>query len=66
MTISVSDDIDHELDKVLELLTMTNVPTMDMMAKIDQFYITFQFELAKAMSHGIKASTYIRGSTYLS
>ncbi|KAK2652952.1 hypothetical protein Ddye_012808 [Dipteronia dyeriana] len=34
----------------LELLTMMNVLTFDMMSEIDQFYITLQFELAKAMS----------------
>lgn len=61
-----SDNIVHELDKVLELLTVTNTLTMDMMPEIDQFYITFQFELAKAMSHGIKTITYIRESTTLS
>jgi hypothetical protein len=30
-----SDDIDCELDKVLELLTMVNAHTMDMMPVID-------------------------------
>nr|YP_009769219.1 hypothetical chloroplast RF21 [Clitoria ternatea]YP_009769236.1 hypothetical chloroplast RF21 [Clitoria ternatea]QIS99920.1 hypothetical chloroplast RF21 [Clitoria ternatea]QIS99937.1 hypothetical chloroplast RF21 [Clitoria ternatea] len=45
-----SDDIDRDLDMELELLTMMNTLTMDMMPEIDQFYITFQFELAKAMS----------------
>ena len=30
-----SDDIDCELDKVLELLTMANAHTMDMMPVID-------------------------------
>ncbi|KAK9007901.1 hypothetical protein V6N11_074815 [Hibiscus sabdariffa] len=45
-----SDDIDRDLDTELELLTMMNALTMDMMSEIDQFYITLQFELAKAMS----------------
>ncbi|KAL3522696.1 hypothetical protein ACH5RR_015530, partial [Cinchona calisaya] len=45
-----SDDIDRDLDTELELLTMMNVLTMDMMPEIDQFYITLEFELAKAMS----------------
>ncbi|KAF3455704.1 hypothetical protein FNV43_RR00346 [Rhamnella rubrinervis] len=51
-----SDDIDHDLDTELELLTIMNALTMDMMAKIDRFYITLQFELAKVISvqdHGI-------------
>nr|UTQ76930.1 hypothetical protein RF2 [Trichosanthes truncata]UTQ76947.1 hypothetical protein RF2 [Trichosanthes truncata] len=45
-----SDDIDRDLDTELELLTMMNALTMDMMPEIDRFYITLQFELAKAMS----------------
>uniref|UniRef100_UPI0030DE5A10 hypothetical chloroplast RF21 n=1 Tax=Herniaria glabra TaxID=115624 RepID=UPI0030DE5A10 len=46
-----SDDIDaSDLDTELELLTMMNALTMDMMPEIDQFSITLQFELAKAMS----------------
>nr|YP_009473391.1 Ycf2 [Geum rupestre]YP_009473411.1 Ycf2 [Geum rupestre]QXU57477.1 putative chloroplast RF2 [Geum rupestre var. rupestre]WEG90815.1 Ycf2 protein [[Taihangia] rupestris var. ciliata]AVI26269.1 Ycf2 [Geum rupestre]AVI26286.1 Ycf2 [Geum rupestre]QXU57497.1 putative chloroplast RF2 [Geum rupestre var. rupestre] len=49
-----SDDIDdsdgRDLDTELELLTMMNALTMDMMPEIDLFYITLQFELAKAMS----------------
>nr|YP_009411769.1 Ycf2 [Schima crenata]YP_009411788.1 Ycf2 [Schima crenata]YP_009411943.1 Ycf2 [Schima multibracteata]YP_009411962.1 Ycf2 [Schima multibracteata]YP_009412117.1 Ycf2 [Schima remotiserrata]YP_009412136.1 Ycf2 [Schima remotiserrata]YP_009412378.1 Ycf2 [Schima superba]YP_009412397.1 Ycf2 [Schima superba]USW65936.1 hypothetical protein RF2 [Schima sinensis]USW67500.1 Ycf2 [Schima brevipedicellata]USW67675.1 Ycf2 [Schima argentea]ASK06720.1 Ycf2 [Schima crenata]ASK06721.1 Ycf2 [Schima crenat len=45
-----SDDIDRDLDTELELLTMINALTMDMMSEIDRFYITLQFELAKAMS----------------
>ncbi|KAL8127700.1 hypothetical protein AgCh_014568 [Apium graveolens] len=45
-----SDDIDRDLDTELELLTMMNALTMDMMSEIDRFYITLQFELAKAMS----------------
>nr|YP_010581033.1 hypothetical protein RF2 [Sarracenia alata]YP_010581047.1 hypothetical protein RF2 [Sarracenia alata]UZT27352.1 hypothetical protein RF2 [Sarracenia alata]UZT27363.1 hypothetical protein RF2 [Sarracenia alata] len=45
-----SDDIDRDLDTELELLTMMNALTMDMMSGIDRFYITLQFELAKAMS----------------
>ena len=43
-----SDDIDNDLET--ELLTMKNVLTMYMTSKIDQFDITPQFELAKAMS----------------
>nr|YP_010118405.1 Ycf2 [Pilea plataniflora]YP_010118424.1 Ycf2 [Pilea plataniflora]QQY86017.1 Ycf2 [Pilea plataniflora]QQY86040.1 Ycf2 [Pilea plataniflora] len=44
--------IDDSDDTKLELLTMMNALTMDMMPeiKIDRFYITLQFELAKAMS----------------
>jgi len=42
-----SDDIDDDLDT--ELLTMTNVLTMYMTPKIDQFDITLQFEFAKVM-----------------
>ncbi|KAG5585864.1 hypothetical protein H5410_046298 [Solanum commersonii] len=45
-----SDDIDRDLDMELELLTRMNWLTVDMMSEIDRFYITFQFELAKAMS----------------
>nr|YP_009557357.1 hypothetical protein RF2 [Halophytum ameghinoi]QBC72034.1 hypothetical protein RF2 [Halophytum ameghinoi] len=50
--IDASDDIDRDLDTELELLTMMNALTMDMykMSEIDPFYITLQFELAKAMS----------------
>ncbi|MFQ6649579.1 hypothetical protein Gotur_023023, partial [Gossypium turneri] len=44
-----SDAIDRDLDRELELLTMTNVLTKDIMSEIDRFYITLQFELAKAM-----------------
>ncbi|MFQ6663810.1 hypothetical protein Gotur_031177, partial [Gossypium turneri] len=45
-----SDTIDRDLNTELELLTMMNALTMDMMSEIDLFYITLQFELAKAMS----------------
>nr|YP_010249895.1 hypothetical protein RF2 [Strobilanthes biocullata]QTT78337.1 hypothetical protein RF2 [Strobilanthes biocullata] len=48
--IDASDDIDLDLDTELELLTTMNALTMDMMPKIDRFYITLEFELAKAMS----------------
>nr|ATL61253.1 Ycf2 [Theligonum cynocrambe] len=48
--IDASDDIDRDLDTELELLTLMNALTMDMMPGIDPFYITLQFELAKAMS----------------
>ncbi|WMV30218.1 hypothetical protein MTR67_023603 [Solanum verrucosum] len=44
------DDIDRDLDTELELLTRMNGLTVDMMPKIDRFYITIQFEIAKAMS----------------
>nr|WRW10986.1 Ycf2 protein [Aeginetia sinensis]WRW11012.1 Ycf2 protein [Aeginetia sinensis] len=49
---STSDDIDRDLDTELELLTMMNAITRDMISEIDRFYIyiTLQFELAKAMS----------------
>ncbi|XP_051145865.1 protein Ycf2-like [Andrographis paniculata] len=50
INIDPSDNIDGDLDTTLELLTMMNALTMDMMPKIDRFYITLQFELAKAMS----------------
>lgn len=43
-----SDDIDRDLDTELELLTRMNALTMDMMPEIDRFYITLQFQLAKA------------------
>ncbi|KAL8471335.1 hypothetical protein ACS0TY_028843 [Phlomoides rotata] len=42
--INASDDIDRDLDTELELLTMDRMP------EIDRFYITLQFELAKATS----------------
>nr|WOC30663.1 Ycf2 [Mesembryanthemum crystallinum]WOC30667.1 Ycf2 [Mesembryanthemum crystallinum] len=48
--IDASDDIDRDLDTELELLTRMNALTTDMMPEIDPFYITLQFELAKAMS----------------
>nr|ATL62811.1 Ycf2 [Lasianthus sp. Kainulaninen et al. 17] len=48
--IDASDDIDRDLDTELELLTLMNALTMDMMPEMDRFYITLQFELAKAMS----------------
>nr|UCS08845.1 hypothetical chloroplast RF21 [Peltoboykinia tellimoides]UCS08862.1 hypothetical chloroplast RF21 [Peltoboykinia tellimoides] len=52
--IDVSDDIDDsdgDLDMELGLLTMmTDEETMDRMPELDRFYITLQFELAKAMS----------------
>ena len=35
-----SNNIDHDLDMELGLLTMTNALTMDMMLEIDRFYIT--------------------------
>ncbi|MBA0840916.1 hypothetical protein Goarm_003453, partial [Gossypium armourianum] len=40
-----SDAIDRDLDIELELITMMNALTMDMMSEIDRFYITLQFEL---------------------
>ncbi|MBA0782870.1 hypothetical protein Gotri_000690, partial [Gossypium trilobum] len=48
-----SDAIDRDFDRELELLTMTNVLTMDITLEIDRFYVTLQFELAKAMPHCI-------------
>uniref|UniRef100_A0AAU7YST6 Protein Ycf2 n=1 Tax=Durio graveolens TaxID=140963 RepID=A0AAU7YST6_9ROSI len=42
-----SDDIDCDLDTELGFL---DIDIMDMMSEIDRFYITLQFELAKAMS----------------
>jgi hypothetical protein len=48
--IDASDDIDRDLDTELELLTMMNALNIDMMSEIGRFYITLQFELAKAMS----------------
>ncbi|MCD9642842.1 hypothetical protein HAX54_029876 [Datura stramonium] len=48
--LDASDDIDCDLDMELELLTRMNGLTVDMMPEIDRFYITLQFELAKAMS----------------
>nr|YP_009537746.1 hypothetical chloroplast RF2 [Dioscorea togoensis]YP_009537763.1 hypothetical chloroplast RF2 [Dioscorea togoensis]AYM33927.1 hypothetical chloroplast RF2 [Dioscorea togoensis]AYM33944.1 hypothetical chloroplast RF2 [Dioscorea togoensis] len=67
--IDESDDIDDDLDT--ELLTMTNVLTMYMTPKIDQFDITLQFELAKAMSPCIIwipniHDLYVNESNYLS
>nr|YP_010375296.1 hypothetical protein RF2 [Pontederia vaginalis]YP_010375314.1 hypothetical protein RF2 [Pontederia vaginalis]QXU59075.1 hypothetical protein RF2 [Pontederia vaginalis]QXU59095.1 hypothetical protein RF2 [Pontederia vaginalis]QXU59161.1 hypothetical protein RF2 [Pontederia vaginalis]QXU59181.1 hypothetical protein RF2 [Pontederia vaginalis] len=50
INIDDSDDINIDDDLDTELLTMTNVLTMYMTPKIDQFDITLQFELAKAMS----------------
>ncbi|KAM3395013.1 hypothetical protein P3S68_004017 [Capsicum galapagoense] len=47
--LDTSDDIDHDLDTEIELLTRMNGLTMDIIPEIDQFYITLQFELAKAM-----------------
>nr|YP_009019931.1 hypothetical chloroplast RF21 [Azadirachta indica]YP_009019949.1 hypothetical chloroplast RF21 [Azadirachta indica]AHJ91361.1 hypothetical chloroplast RF21 [Azadirachta indica]AHJ91380.1 hypothetical chloroplast RF21 [Azadirachta indica]UJH19875.1 Ycf2 [Azadirachta indica]UJH19903.1 Ycf2 [Azadirachta indica] len=46
--IDASDDSDRDLDT--ELLTMMNALTIDMMSEIGRFYITLEFELAKAMS----------------
>ncbi|KAF3672671.1 ribosomal protein S7 [Capsicum annuum] len=48
--LDASDDIDRDLDTELELLTRMNGLTVDMIPEIDRFYITLQFELAKAMS----------------
>nr|YP_010308237.1 hypothetical protein RF2 [Meconopsis pseudohorridula]YP_010308257.1 hypothetical protein RF2 [Meconopsis pseudohorridula]ULU28653.1 hypothetical protein RF2 [Meconopsis pseudohorridula]ULU28673.1 hypothetical protein RF2 [Meconopsis pseudohorridula] len=64
-----SDDIDDDLDT--ELLTMTNALTMYMTPKKDQFDITLQFELAKAMSPCIIwipniHDLYVNESNYLS
>ncbi|MBA0550643.1 hypothetical protein Golob_021577, partial [Gossypium lobatum] len=51
--IDASDVIDHDLDADLELLTMMNALNIDMVSKIDRFYITLQFKLEKTMSHCI-------------
>ncbi|KAG9455505.1 hypothetical protein H6P81_000013 [Aristolochia fimbriata] len=66
-----SDDIDDDLDT--ELLTMTNALTMYMTPKkeMDQFDITLQLELAKAMSPCIMwipniHDLYVNESNYLS
>ncbi|PHT34488.1 Protein Ycf2 [Capsicum baccatum] len=48
--IDARDNIDRDLDTELKLLTRMNGLTVDMMPEIDRFYITLQFELAKAMS----------------
>nr|QJQ75526.1 hypothetical chloroplast RF21 [Glycyrrhiza asymmetrica] len=48
--IDYCDDIDRYLDTELEFLTMMSSLPMDMVPEIDRFYITLQFELAKAMS----------------
>ncbi|KAK4343915.1 hypothetical protein RND71_037009 [Anisodus tanguticus] len=48
--LDASEDIGRDLDTELELLTRMNGLTMDMMSKIDRFYITLQFQLEKAMS----------------
>ncbi|KAK4721707.1 hypothetical protein R3W88_011940 [Solanum pinnatisectum] len=48
--VDASEDIDRDLDTELELLTRMSRLTVDMMPEIDRFYITLQFELAKAMS----------------
>nr|QJQ78861.1 Ycf2 [Glycyrrhiza triphylla] len=44
------DNLDRDLDTELKFLTMMSALPMDMMPEIDRFYITLQFELAKAMS----------------
>nr|YP_010397446.1 Ycf2 [Illicium simonsii]UQJ77579.1 Ycf2 [Illicium simonsii] len=67
--IDESDDLNHDLDT--ELLTMTNVLTMYMTLKMDQFDITLQFELAKEMSPCIIwipniHELYVNESNYLS
>ncbi|KAL2932892.1 Protein Ycf2 [Bienertia sinuspersici] len=51
--IDASDYIDCDLDTELELLNRMNELTMDMMPEIDQFSVTLQFKLAKAMSPSI-------------
>ncbi|WMV58990.1 hypothetical protein MTR67_052375 [Solanum verrucosum] len=47
--LDASDDIDCDLDMELELLTRMNGLFVDIMPEIDRFYITLQFELAKAI-----------------
>ncbi|MCD7468361.1 Protein Ycf2 A [Datura stramonium] len=48
--IDASDDIDRDVVMELELPTRMNGLTVDMIPETDQFYITLQFELAKALS----------------
>nr|YP_009429927.1 Ycf2 [Carmichaelia australis]ASY01258.1 Ycf2 [Carmichaelia australis] len=45
-----SEDFDRDLDKKLKFLTMKDVLPRDLIPEIDRFFITLQFELAKAMS----------------
>nr|YP_010964732.1 hypothetical chloroplast RF21 [Hedysarum longigynophorum]WNM89387.1 hypothetical chloroplast RF21 [Hedysarum longigynophorum] len=45
-----TDDFDRDLDKELKFLAMKGVLPRDIMPEIDRFFITLQFELAKAMS----------------
>ncbi|KAF3618740.1 Ribulose bisphosphate carboxylase large chain [Capsicum annuum] len=51
--LNASEDINRDLDTKLELLTRMNGLTVDIMLEINRFYITLQFELAKAISHCI-------------
>ncbi|CAI8589162.1 unnamed protein product [Vicia faba] len=44
-----SDDLDRKLDSQLKFLSMEDPVSSDLM-EIDRFYLTLQFELAKAMS----------------
>nr|QJS52105.1 Ycf2 [Vicia bungei] len=44
-----SDDLDRNLDSQLKFLSMEDPVSSDLM-EIDRFYLTLQFELAKAMS----------------
>ncbi|PHT65804.1 hypothetical protein T459_30229 [Capsicum annuum] len=44
VNLDASDNINRDLDTELELLTRMNGLTVDMLLKIDQFYITPQFE----------------------
>ncbi|CAI8591812.1 unnamed protein product [Vicia faba] len=44
-----SDNLDHKLDSQLKFLSMEDPLSSDLM-EIDRFYLTLQFELAKAMS----------------
>ncbi|KAL4304219.1 hypothetical protein GQ457_10G020500 [Hibiscus cannabinus] len=48
--IFTTDVTGRDFDTELELLTMINVLTMDMMSEIDRSYIIHQFKLAKTMS----------------
>nr|QQL04791.1 Ycf2 [Alhagi sparsifolia] len=45
-----SENFDRDLDRELKFITMKDVLPRDMMPEIDRFFITLQFELAKAMS----------------
>nr|YP_009968437.1 Ycf2 protein [Galega officinalis]QMX77641.1 Ycf2 protein [Galega officinalis] len=45
-----SDNFDRDFGRQLKFLSMEDPVTKDMMPEIDRFFLTLQFELAKAMS----------------